>query len=248
MRRLRQNRREGSARSTASIILDSSLEVRSAIIYATLIDVVAVTPVFFIEGLSGAFFQPLDHLLRAGGARLTARGADGDARDGATSSCATCRPSDRESPIARRLQDGYQRVLSRIVAPPAADLRQRGGRPARRHRGLPAARPVAASRLQGTRLPHALGHEAGDVASGGGPDLDARLHRAPGDRGRSELRLAHRPGAAGRRGRRHRLRRELDQRRSRCRLRRDARVGAGGRRRLPGPAARRADLPEGADP
>ena len=59
VRRLRQHRLAGSNRSTASIILDSSLEVRSAIIYATLIDVVAIIPVFFIEGLSGAFFQPL---------------------------------------------------------------------------------------------------------------------------------------------------------------------------------------------
>ena len=33
--------------------------MRSAIIYATLIDVLAVVPVFFIDGLSGAFFQPL---------------------------------------------------------------------------------------------------------------------------------------------------------------------------------------------
>ena len=33
--------------------------MRSAIIYATLIIVLAVLPVFFMEGLSGAFFQPL---------------------------------------------------------------------------------------------------------------------------------------------------------------------------------------------
>ena len=59
VRRLRQHRLEGSHKSTASVILESSLEVRSAIIYATLIDVVAIIPIFFIQGLSGAFFQPL---------------------------------------------------------------------------------------------------------------------------------------------------------------------------------------------
>ena len=37
----------------------ASLEVRSAIIYATLIDAAALLPVFFMGGLSGAFFQPL---------------------------------------------------------------------------------------------------------------------------------------------------------------------------------------------
>jgi len=40
-------------------VLSSSLEVRSAIVYATLIDVVAVAPVLFMEGLTGAFFRPL---------------------------------------------------------------------------------------------------------------------------------------------------------------------------------------------
>jgi CzcA family heavy metal efflux pump len=58
-RRLRQHRRAGSTQSTASIILEASLEVRSSITYATLIIVLAMVPVFFLEGLTGAFFQPL---------------------------------------------------------------------------------------------------------------------------------------------------------------------------------------------
>jgi CzcA family heavy metal efflux pump len=59
VRRLRQYRKEGSTKSTASIILEASLEVRQAIIHATLIDAVVLLPIFFIGGLSGAFFQPL---------------------------------------------------------------------------------------------------------------------------------------------------------------------------------------------
>ena len=59
VRRLRQHRREKSSKSTARIVLESSLEVRSAIVYATLIEVMALAPVFFMEGLSGAFFRPL---------------------------------------------------------------------------------------------------------------------------------------------------------------------------------------------
>ena len=59
VRRLRQQRREGTSASVASIILQASLEIRSAIVYATLIIVLAVTPVFFMGGLSGAFFEPL---------------------------------------------------------------------------------------------------------------------------------------------------------------------------------------------
>ena len=41
VRRLRQHRREGSRTSTATVILDASLEVRSPIVYATLIIVAA---------------------------------------------------------------------------------------------------------------------------------------------------------------------------------------------------------------
>jgi CzcA family heavy metal efflux pump len=59
LRRLRQYRREGTDKSTMRIVLEASLEVRSAILYATIITLVAIVPVFFIEGLSGAFFQPL---------------------------------------------------------------------------------------------------------------------------------------------------------------------------------------------
>jgi CzcA family heavy metal efflux pump len=59
MRRLRQHRKEGSSKSTARIILEASLEVRGAIIYATLIDAMALLPIFFMQGLSGAFFKPL---------------------------------------------------------------------------------------------------------------------------------------------------------------------------------------------
>ncbi len=59
VRRLRQLRKEGSTQSTASIILESSLEVRGAIVYASLIEISALLPVFFLQGLSGAFFQPL---------------------------------------------------------------------------------------------------------------------------------------------------------------------------------------------
>jgi CzcA family heavy metal efflux pump len=59
MRRLRQYRSASSTRSTAGVILDASLEVRGPIVYATLIIVLAVVPVLFMQGLAGAFFKPL---------------------------------------------------------------------------------------------------------------------------------------------------------------------------------------------
>ncbi len=59
VRRLRQYRREGSDLPTATIVLDASVEVREAIVTASLIEMSALVPVFFLEGLSGAFFRPL---------------------------------------------------------------------------------------------------------------------------------------------------------------------------------------------
>jgi CzcA family heavy metal efflux pump len=60
VRRMRQHRREGSTgKSLARVILEASLEVRQAIIHATLIDAVVLIPVFFMGGVSAAFFRPL---------------------------------------------------------------------------------------------------------------------------------------------------------------------------------------------
>ena len=50
--------RRGRA-STGSVILEASLEVRSPIVFATLIIVAAAIPVFLLQGLTGAFFRPL---------------------------------------------------------------------------------------------------------------------------------------------------------------------------------------------
>lgn len=59
VRRIRRLRQEGSTQPTTSIILEASLEVRGAIVYASLIEISALLPVFFLQGLSGAFFKPL---------------------------------------------------------------------------------------------------------------------------------------------------------------------------------------------
>ena len=59
VRRLRQNREDNTGTSTASIVLSASLEVRGAVVYASLIEALALLPVFFLEGLTGSFFRPL---------------------------------------------------------------------------------------------------------------------------------------------------------------------------------------------
>ena len=114
VRRLRQHRLEGSPASTASIILESSLEVRGAIIYATLIDVVAIAPVFFIQGLSGAFFQPL--AISYGLAVLASLLVALTVTPAMAMILLRNAPVERRrSPLTWRLQGAYERVLARIV-------------------------------------------------------------------------------------------------------------------------------------
>jgi CzcA family heavy metal efflux pump len=59
VRRLRLNRAMGHPRSAFRVVLEASLEVRSAVVYASLIVILVFLPVFFLEGLSGSFFRPL---------------------------------------------------------------------------------------------------------------------------------------------------------------------------------------------
>ena len=58
-RRLRLNRAAGNPLSPFRIVLDASLEVRSAIVIASLIVSLVFVPVFFLDGLAGTFFRPL---------------------------------------------------------------------------------------------------------------------------------------------------------------------------------------------
>lgn len=59
MRRLRLNAKLPEPRSHFAVVLEASMEVRSAVVYATVIVVLAFLPVFFLTGLAGAFFRPL---------------------------------------------------------------------------------------------------------------------------------------------------------------------------------------------
>jgi Cu/Ag efflux pump CusA len=59
VRRLRLWRAGGRRTTPLRLLLAASLEVRTAILYATLINIVAVLPVVFVGGLTGSFFRPL---------------------------------------------------------------------------------------------------------------------------------------------------------------------------------------------
>jgi CzcA family heavy metal efflux pump len=117
VRRLREHRSKDTGRSRAAVVLEASLEVRSPIVYATLIIVVAMLPIFFLEGLTGAFFRPLalSYVLAVGVSLLTALTVT------PALSLILLRKAPlerRESPLSRYLERGYERVLARVVSRP----------------------------------------------------------------------------------------------------------------------------------
>jgi CzcA family heavy metal efflux pump len=60
-RRLRENSLLARPRSALSVVLSASLEVRTAVVYATFIVVLVFVPVFFMSGLQGRLFAPLGY-------------------------------------------------------------------------------------------------------------------------------------------------------------------------------------------
>ncbi|HYF25580.1 MAG TPA: efflux RND transporter permease subunit, partial [Baekduia sp.] len=118
VRRLRQARAEGREVSTFRVVLDASIEVRTAITYATVINVVAIVPVLFLEGLSGSFFQPLvlSYALAVLVSMVVAL----------TVTPALCLVllrgnglREREAPLLRVLKRGYAAVLAVILRRPS---------------------------------------------------------------------------------------------------------------------------------
>jgi len=115
-RRLRQRRPEGGEQAMA-VILEASVEMRSALIFATLIIALAVMPVFFMEGESGALFQPLavSYALAVLAAMVIALTVT-PALSVILLSAAP--PQGRESPLVAWLQGVYEGTLGRIVRSP----------------------------------------------------------------------------------------------------------------------------------
>ena len=118
-RRLRQHRQEDSDKSTAAVILEASLEVRGALLYATLIILLALVPVLLLGGLSGAFFRPL---ALSYGLAVLASMVVALTVTPALSVLLLSRPpaGRRESPLVGRLQGRYDGVLARTVNRPRA--------------------------------------------------------------------------------------------------------------------------------
>ena len=118
LRRLRENQRKTSGRlGLGRIVIEASFEVRKAILYSTVIEIMVLVPVFFMEGLSGAFFRPLafSYALAIGASTIVALTVTP-----ALSFILLRRAplEKRESVLVRGLHRGYDGLLARLVRAP----------------------------------------------------------------------------------------------------------------------------------
>ena len=115
MRRLRLNAVAENPQSAFQVVLDASMEVRSAVVYATIIVVLAFLTVFFLEGLSGSFFRPLAAsyilaILASLAVALTVTPAMS-----LLLLPATARMRHRDGPLVRVLKKWYRAFLHRLL-------------------------------------------------------------------------------------------------------------------------------------
>ncbi len=121
VRRLRLNHAAGRPVSAFKVVVDASNEVRSAVVYATLIVIIVFLPIFFLDGIAGSFFRPLAlayilAILASLVVALTVTPAlsymllTGD------------RGRGQEAPVARWLRRAYGAILPRLIHKPHAAL------------------------------------------------------------------------------------------------------------------------------
>jgi CzcA family heavy metal efflux pump len=123
VRRLRENRHAAWPKPAARVVLDASLEVRSAVVYATFTVLLVFIPVLTLPGIAGRFFYPLGlayilALLASLIVALTVTPAlcmmllAGRSGDAVT--------SERPPPLIRWIRGPYERLLSVIARRPTA--------------------------------------------------------------------------------------------------------------------------------
>ena len=117
MRRLRLNRTAGNPQSSFDVVLNASVEVRSAVIYGSLIVVLVLLPVFVLPGMSGTFFRPLalSYILAITASLFVALTLT-------PALCLIMLPSaalrEKDSPLVRWLKRGYKVILPGLIRHP----------------------------------------------------------------------------------------------------------------------------------
>jgi CzcA family heavy metal efflux pump len=118
-RRLRLNREAGDPKSAFDVVLAASLEVRTAVVFASLIVMLVFLPIFFLGGVAGTFFQPLAiaYVLAIGASLLVALVVT-------PAMCLFLLPNapmkeERDTRLVAGLKRRYAATLPRLIARPA---------------------------------------------------------------------------------------------------------------------------------
>ena len=112
-RRLRENRHRAEPVSTIQVVLDATLEVRSAVVYATFAIALVFLPVLTLPGLAGRLFSPLAiaYLIATLASLLVAITVT-------PALCLALLPDsalpEREAPLARWLKEKYRGLIAGV--------------------------------------------------------------------------------------------------------------------------------------
>lgn len=118
VRRLRENQARNVPHSNESILLTAIAEIRSPMLFATFIVLLTITPIFYLESISGALLRPLvtSYALAIIVAMIVALTVT------PALSWVLFAKSDngvRESSLAMRLRMDYQKILAKIIHKPS---------------------------------------------------------------------------------------------------------------------------------
>ncbi len=118
VQRLRKNHQEGSPKSAESVILEASAQIRRAIFFATLIILLTLLPVFFMEGVSGSLLQPMaiSYAIAVFAGMVVALTLTPAL---SLFLLSNTRSGEREFPLIPVLQRGYEWFLEKIIIRPS---------------------------------------------------------------------------------------------------------------------------------
>lgn len=116
-RRLSQNQQETNPKTPESVILEASFEMRNTLFFAALVTLLAVVPVFFVNGTPGAVFQPMafSYVLAALASMVVALTLTPVL---SVLLLSGAKFKSRESAMISSMQRGYERLLPRTLQNP----------------------------------------------------------------------------------------------------------------------------------
>src|SRR6185437_3302386 len=117
VRRLRENRRS-SQRPLARVVLDATLEVRSAVVYATFAVILVVLPVMTLSGTAGRLFAPLGFAYTM--AVLASLAVALTVTPALAMTLLPGRVPTHDPPMIRWTRAGYRALLGRLMRRPRA--------------------------------------------------------------------------------------------------------------------------------